>query len=133
MKSVEEEIEKKIKFLELAKELGNITKASRIMGYSITTYYNLKKIYELNGEDGLRHHVRRKPNPNKRLDKNIEEIVLKFSSDNPKYGNSRISKELKIQGIKVSNGSVHTILKKYNLNTSRQRLEKLKNDIKIEI
>lgn len=128
MDSLEEEIKKKIKFLELAKELGNITKAARIMGYTATTYYNLKKIYERDGEDGLRHHVRRKPNPNKRLDKNIEEIVLKFSSDNPKYGNSRISKELKIQGIKVSTGSVHSILKKHNLNTSKKRIKKFNHE-----
>jgi len=129
MKSVEEEIKKKVRFLELAKELGNVTQAAKLIGYSRVTYYFLKKIYDLQGEEGLRQHLCGR----ERLIENIEEIVLKFSSDNPKYGNSRISKELKASGIKVSTGSVHTILKKYNLNTSKQRLEKLKNDIKIEI
>ena len=110
MDSLEEEIKKKIKFLELAKELGNITKAARIMGYTATTYYNLKKIYERDGEDGLRHHVRRKPNPNKRLDKNIEEIVLKFSSDKRSFFTALIypiGKYSLLEGIKSSSSTMY--------------------------
>lgn len=129
MKSVEEEIKKKIRFLELAKEIGNITEAARITGYSRVTYYFLKKIYDLQGEEGLRQHLCGR----ERLIEGIENKVLEIVKLFPKLSSIGISNELKIRNIKISNGSVHTILKKYNLNTSKQRLEKLKNDSKIEI
>lgn len=129
MKSVEEEIKKKVRFLELAKELGNVTQAAKLIGYSRVTYYFLKKIYDLQGEEGLRQHLCGR----ERLIENIEEEVLNISNLNPKYGTLRISNELKASGIKVSKRSVYLILKKNNLNTPKQRLEKLKNDIKIEI
>lgn len=121
MNSITEEIKKKIRFLELAKEIGNITKAARIMGYHVSTYYNLKKIYDLYGEEGLRNHLR----GGVRLIENIEEEVLNISNLNPKYGTLRISNELKASGIKVSKGSVYSILKKHNLNTVKQRTKKL--------
>ncbi len=125
MNSVKEEIKNKIKFLELAKELGNITKAARIMGYSITTYYNLKKIYELNGEEGLSQYVKRKPRLSMRLSKETEKEVLEIAMSFPKFSAARISSELKLKNIKISTGSVHAILKKNNLTTFNQRINKL--------
>jgi transposase len=124
MNSITEEIKKKIRFLELAKEIGNITEAARIMGYHVSTYYNIKKIYDLKGKEGLWKHLRGRP----KLDPSIEKEILKLSKLHPKYGNSRLSKELKLKGIKVSSAAIHKIFKKYNLNTSRQRLEKLKTE-----
>ena len=122
MNSITEEIKKKVRFLELAKEIGNITEAARIMGYHVSTYYNLKKIYDSQGEEGLRQHLCGR----ERLIENIEEEVLNISNLNPKYGTLRISNKLKASGIKVSKGSVYLILKKNNLNTPKQRLEKFK-------
>lgn len=128
MNSINEEINKKVKFLELAKEIGNITKAARLMGYHVSTYYNLKKIYDKKGKEGFIQHLRE----GKKVIEEIENEVLKIVTIFPKFSAERISRELKIKNIKVSTGSVHTILKKYNLNTSKQRLEKLKNDSKTE-
>ena len=126
MNSITEEIKKKIRFLELAKEIGNITEAARIMGYHVSTYYNLKKIYDVLGEEGLRHRIKRKPRLSMRLCAEIEKEVLKIVMSFPKYSAARIACELKLKNIKVSTGSVHTILKKYNLNTAKQRLDNFK-------
>jgi transposase len=122
MISIEEEIERKIRFLEMAKEIENIAEASRIMGYSITTYYNLKKIYDIKGKEGLYQHIRRRS----RLIEKAEGEVLEFAALFPKYGSSRISKELKLKGIKVSSGTVHAILSKHHLNTAKQRIDRFK-------
>ena len=126
MKSVEEEIKKKIRLLELAKELGNVTQAAKLIGYSRSTYYFLKKIYDKKGKEGFIQHLRE----GKKVIEGIENKVLEIVKLFPKLSSIGISNELKIRNIKVSNGSVHTILKKYNLNTSKKRLEKFKNDSK---
>lgn len=120
MSLIDEEIKKKIKFLKLAKEIGNICKASKIMGYHYTTYYNLKRIYDAEGEEGLRKRAKRAS----KLPPNIEEEVLKISAENPKWGSVKIQAELSSQGIIISERATYNILKKNGINLLSQRLNK---------
>jgi molybdenum-dependent DNA-binding transcriptional regulator ModE len=54
-------IEHKIGLLNLAEELGNVSKACRIMGFSRDTFYRYQNAVEQGGIEALIDQSRRKP------------------------------------------------------------------------
>ena len=68
-------IKHKVGLLNLAEELGNVSKACQVMGLSRDTFYRYKNAVEEGGVDALLEADRCKPNPKNRVEPAIEVAV----------------------------------------------------------
>ncbi len=101
MTNAEKVIKNKMVLIKLAEQLGNVSQACKIIGYSRDSFYRFKKMYDEQGAEGLRELSRRKPNPKNRVDPEVEAAVLAITLENPALGQVRVSNTLKQDGIFV--------------------------------
>jgi molybdenum-dependent DNA-binding transcriptional regulator ModE len=76
-------IKHKVGLLNLAEELGNVSKACQVMGLSRDTFYRYKSAVEEGGVDALLEADRRKPNPKNRVEPKVEAAVTQYAIDFP--------------------------------------------------
>jgi hypothetical protein len=118
-------IRKKQSLIELAEFLNNISAACRLNGCSRQHFYDIKKAYEEHGIEGLREKSRRKPCIKNRVAPEVEEAVLQMALEYPAYGQTRVSNELRKQGVLISPGGVRSIWLRHNLEVFKKRLKLL--------
>ena len=118
-------IKNKLGLLNLAQELGHVSQACKIFGYSRDSFYRFKKLYDEHGDQGLQEISRKKPNLKNRVDESIEKAVISYAVEFPAYGQVRASNELKKRGVFISPGGVRNIWLRHNLQTFILRLKAL--------
>jgi len=118
-------IRNKLGLLNLAQELGNVSKACKIMGLSRDTFYRYQAAVEVGGVDALVEKSRHKPNQKNRTDEATEAAVVAFAVGYPAHGQVRASNELRKQGVFISPTGVRCVWLRHELGTFKQRLRAL--------
>ena len=118
-------IKHKVGLLNLAEELGNVSKACKIMGLSRDTFYRYQNAVEEGGIEALFERTRRKPNTKNRVDEQTEAAVVAHALEQPAHGQARTSNELRKQGVFVSGSGVRSIWLRHQLENFKLRLKAL--------
>ena len=83
---------RKLSLLQLAQELGNVSKAYRIVGYSRRQFYEIRRSFQLHDADGLLDRLpgAKGPHPN-RVPAPVEEAIPAHALKHPAPSASRTS------------------------------------------
>lgn len=128
----EKVIKHKVGLLNLAEELGNVSRACKVMGLSRDTFYRYKAAVDEGGVEALVDSNRRQPNPKNRIDSVVEEAVIAYALEQPAHGQVRASNELRKRGIFVSPTGVRGAWMRNNLACFRDRLRALEEKVAAE-
>lgn len=122
-------IKHKVGLLNLAAELGNVSRACKVMGFSRDTFYRYQSAMEAGGIDALIDANRKKPNLRNRVESVTEEAVAAFALEQPAFGQVRVSNELRKRGIFISPSGVRSVWLRRDLESFKKRLSALERHV----
>lgn len=129
MTTLSQGTKRKLSLLQLAEELGNVSKACKVMGYHRDTFYEVRRAFQVGGVAALVEERRgpRNPHPN-RVAPEIEEKILDYGLRFPTHGAQRVSNELRLAGTEVGPTGVRGVWARHGLSTRYQRLMRLERE-----
>jgi transposase InsO family protein len=115
----------RLRVIALAKELGSVREACRVMEVHPSSFYRWRQLLERYGPDLLRPRERRRPQMPNAISHQIEQKVVAFALAHPGFGPHHIALELKQErwgGIAISGNGVWRVLRRHGLQHRRLRL-----------
>lgn len=100
----------------------SVSTLCRRYGFSRKWFYKYKKRFLKDGFKGLKNMLRRKPDMPHAMPLDVKMVIMNYVYDNPTHGCKRISMELKVKDVSVSEGAIYNFLFGEGLNTKRRRI-----------
>jgi hypothetical protein len=88
-----------------------------------------KSAIQEGGEEALREMSRKKPDIKNRIEARMEERVVSFAIENPSFGQTGASNELKKAGVFISPCGVRCVWLRHDLETFQKRLKALESKV----
>lgn len=116
---------KRLSVLELAQELGSVSKACKHAGMDRTSFYEWKRRFQAQGLEGLkdlppvaRSHPQTTP-------EEVQQRIVAMAMENPTRGCNFLSAQLALEGVHLSAVTVQNILTRRSLGSRYERLLEL--------
>jgi len=115
----------RLRVLQLAEELGNVSDACRQAGMDRTSFYEWRRRYREQGLEGLKdlppvHKFHPQTTP-----RQVVQRLISVALEHPDWGCATMADFLKNEGLGISSPTVQNILIKHEMGTRLQRLLKL--------
>jgi winged helix-turn helix protein len=125
MNTAQKVIKVKVGLVELAKQLGKVSQACKVMGFSRDSFYRFKELYDEGGEVALQELSRRKPNFKNRVIPEGEAAVEALALEQPAWGQVRAATEVAKRGMPSSPAGVRCVWQRQGLENLNKRLRAL--------
>ncbi len=125
MTRISTKVKTRMQIIRTAEKLKNIKKTCLIFGISRQYYYILKRRYEQYGPKGLEDRERAEPIMPNRTPDDKEKQIIDYSIEHPTFGKVRVSDNLRMKGVWITSGGIHSIWKRYQMTHRKQRIRKL--------
>ena len=122
MTANEKVAQRKLSMLQLAQELRSVSEARRLMGYSRSQFYEIKRAFQTGGLEAL---LDRPPIPGStphRISDELEKEIVELSIEHPAWGQQRIADEMALREKVVSATTVRNVWIRNDLETRYKRI-----------
>ena len=114
--------DRRVRLIEHAARIGNVSEACRVFGISRKTYYEWIGKAEEYGLSGLLPRERRKPHQPNAMTSEEVAVILSEAIARPTLGPRSLLRHLETRGVERSASGVAKVLRRHNLGTARQRI-----------
>lgn len=117
--------DRRVRVIEYAARIGNVTEACRVFGVSRTSYYQWLTLAEQYGLSALLPKDRRTPHQPNAMSSEEVSVILAEAIARPTLGPKSLLRHLQARGVHRSASGVAKVLRRHNLGTARQRVAAL--------